>query len=88
MKAKRIGPYTRLLNEIKDYCYKVKYRHKKIMWKYPKDNLDAHWKMVDLYHRVAAAEQLGYEVVLSACDEWLTVSYVKEVPEIPYEFRL
>lgn len=51
------------------------------MWVYGKTQLP------DLYERVAAAKQLGYDVMLFAEQDGLHVKYVKEVEEAPWEFR-
>lgn len=87
MAEKRKNPYTRLLDEIKDWCNKVRYRHQVSMWFYPKDRLIEGWSLNDLYERTKAAEQLGYDVVVVANDKGLSVTYVKKVPEVPYRWR-
>lgn len=83
-KTKRISPYTRLLNEIISFIDNLKYRHKKLMWRYPKKTMETgSWNLNDLHERTAAAQQLGYEVKLVACDQGLEVYYIKEIPNIP-----
>ncbi len=86
-KTKPKTPYQRVLEEAQDFARKVKCRHTKTMWTYPKDKLNTGWALESLYERVKAAEQLGYEVVLMATDDGLAVRYVKEVPEAPWAFR-
>ncbi len=83
-KEKRINPYSALLNEIKEFVSKLKYPHTKLMWRYPKEKLSASWNLVDLYERTASAEQLGYDVILTAKDDGLNVTYRKKMPSIPY----
>lgn len=87
MKTKPKTPYQRLLEDIKKWCYKVRCRHEKIMWMYPKKRLNEGWNLGDLYERTMAAEQLGYEVRLIANSEGLTVIYKKQVPDVPYEWK-
>ena len=77
------NPYQRLLDDIKDWCRKMKYRHEKTMWLYPKSRLDEGWALRDLYERTKAAEQLGYDVQLVANDDGLSVRYKKQVPSVP-----
>jgi hypothetical protein len=85
--GKRLNPYSRLLNEIREYMRDLRYRHTKIMWRYSKNTLGDGWDLNQLYERVAAAGQLGYEVKLIASDKGLEVIYQKEVPNIPWEWR-
>ena len=80
----RKNPYTRLLEEVEDFCFKLRTRHKKNMWLYPKKSLNIGWKLTDLYERAAAAKQLDYDVILEATDEGLEVSYIKKIPYIPW----
>ncbi len=84
---KQKNPYQRLLDEIKDWCRKVKYRHEKTMWLYPKNRLDEGWALRDLYERTQAAQQLGYDVQLVASDDGLSVRYKKQVPSVPYSWE-
>lgn len=77
------NPYQRLLDDIKEWCRKVKYRHEKTMWLYPKNRLDEGWALRDLYERTQAAQQLGYDVQIVATDEGLSVRYKKQVPSVP-----
>ena len=86
-KIKRISPYTRLLESFREYASAVEFRHKKIMWFYPKASLGERWRLIDLNERVAAASQLGYDVVLRSTDEGLQVLYIKQIPQRPYEVQ-
>ena len=83
----RKNPYTRLLGEIKEFCFKVEFRHVKVMWNYPKNRLGEGWELSSLYQRTQAAEQLGYDVQLVANDEGLSVQYKKKTPSIPYGWK-
>jgi len=83
----RINPYQRLLKDVKDFAWKVKYASRKIMWTYPKARLSEGWSLADLHARVSAADQLGYDVHLIANDEGLVVKYVKRA-DIPFGWAL
>lgn len=87
METKRKNPYVVLLEEIREHCRKIKYRHTKQMRHYPKARLSEGWSLLNLYERVAAAKQLGYDVVLKADDTGLVVNYVKEVPATPFSWE-
>ncbi len=87
MKTKPITPYKRLLDAAQEFASKVEHPHTKLMWVYPKDKLNAGWPLKDLAERVAAADQIGYEVKLVNHDGALQVVYVKKMPSRPWEFR-
>jgi hypothetical protein len=82
-----VNPYSRLLAEIKKWAFEARHRHTVTMWYYPKDKLETGWTLKDLYERTAAAEQVGYDVVLRAAPTGLTVHYVKQLPPTPYEWE-
>ncbi len=83
-----MNPYTRLLNQIKNWVDTLEYRHEVFMWEYPKSKIDLSWKINDLYHKVSAAKQLGYEVILEISEEeGLLVKYRKKMPIIPFEWK-
>ena len=86
MKQKPITPYKRLLDDVREFCRKIKYRHTKSMWLYPKEKLDEQWRLDGLYERVCAAEQLGYDVVLVGKEDGLHVNYVKKAPDTPWRW--
>jgi hypothetical protein len=83
---KRINPYTRLLQEIREFVSSIEYRHRKTMFIYPIADLNkgSSWKLSDLYERAFAAEQLGYDVQIKAEEHGLIVQYVKKIPQTPY----
>jgi hypothetical protein len=83
---KRVSPYTTLKKEAEDWARKVAHPHRKVMWTYPKEKLKEGWNVSDLAERVAAADQLGYDVKLENRTEGLTVIYVKRPPDVPYLF--
>jgi len=86
-KYKPVTPYQRLLTEMRDYCDSVDYRPSKTMWLYPKAKLGESWSLLDLYERVAAAEQLGHDVMLEAVADGLRVTYVRKIPMRPWAAR-
>ena len=88
MKEKRLNPYQRLLSEIRQWFVDESIRYSKIMWSYPKKDLPSSaWNLYGLYERTKAAEQLGYDVILQANDNGLTVIYKKKLPHIPFEWQ-
>lgn len=88
MKPKPVTPYQRLLKIAQEYVAELSSLHERSMWLYPKDRLDnGNWALGDLKERVAAAEQLGYDVVLKASERGLEVRYRKQVPNAPWELK-
>lgn len=85
MREKPITPYARLLADVRKFAISVKFAHKKLMWRYNKQDLGKNWTLTDLYERVKAAEQLGYDVVLIAEDAGLAVQYTKR-PDVPWNW--
>jgi hypothetical protein len=84
MKNKPVTPYDRLIRAVRRYVSSVLYPKKKTMWVYPKDKLSQGWSLSDLYERVAAADQLGYDVRLRIGETGLVVEYVERPKEIDY----
>lgn len=87
MKKKPANPYNALLERARQYAFDVKYRHRTALCTYPKvANGDQNgYRLDDLACRVAAADQLGYDVQLSVKDGDLIAQYVKRVTP-PFEF--
>lgn len=83
--TERFNPYTALKRKFTEYVNGCVTRNTRSMWCYPKARLNDNWNLRDLWERVAAAEQLGYDVQLSATEEGLTVKYVKKIPQRPYD---
>ncbi len=79
------NPYSRLLARARQFAFDVKHHHVKHMWTYPKVKLGEPWNLVDLKERVAAADQLGWDVLLKVVDGDLRVEYHKRVIT-PMEF--
>ena len=85
--TKRINPYTRLKNLGSEYICELKNPETVGMWTYPKSRLDEGWSLTDLYERIKAAEQLGYDVKLMATNKGIEANYVKQAKATPWEFR-
>ena len=85
MKTKRKNPYTILLDEIKAWIRKMKYRHTVSMFYWSLENLKPGkvWRLDDVYQRTLAAQSLGYEVVIQADENGMTMKY-KEKIETPW----
>jgi hypothetical protein len=81
---KPVTPYARLLQSFKEYARAVEYRQRVTMWLYPMEKLSERWNLLDLYERTKAAEQLGYDVLVSAEDEGIVVRYIKKIPSRPW----
>lgn len=84
MPTKRINPYTALQKAARDWARTVSFARKLSMWHYENGKT---YSLDDLRERVAAADQLGYNVTLSRTDTGLQVHYVKRPPDAPWEIR-
>lgn len=89
MKTKPISPYERLRKDCAQWAFEVIRRSYRTMWTYPNvgSGDKTGWRLDDLYQRVAAADQLGYDVVLATKDHALEVRYVKRIPDAPWAIR-
>jgi hypothetical protein len=81
-----ISPYVRLRDIARRFASAVVYPERKVMWTYTKAQLGGAFRIDDLYHRTAAANTLGFDVVLTATDDGLRVDYRKRAPDAPSEF--
>lgn len=82
------NPYTRLVESARQFAFNVKYRHRREMFRYPEATTQKGYRLDDLYQRVAAADQLGYDVELKCTEKGeLVVQYVKRIADAPYPFR-
>jgi len=88
-KAKPITPYERLLDNTREFRVSVEFAHRVRVWSYPKAKLKDGWRLDDLFERVGAADQLGYDVVLLAKEEGLIVEYRKrpKLDVLPWSAR-
>lgn len=86
---KRLNPYTRLLNEVKAYVRKVKYRRIINMFVFSKKALEGNdaWNLNDVYQRTLAAGTLGYDVQLIADEKGMRINYIKKIPDDSFEWR-
>jgi len=75
----RTNPYTQLKNRFTAFANKVFGRRVVPMWNYRKETLP------DLYERVSAAQQLGYEVRLVAKEDQIFVEYTQKLPDRPWD---
>ena len=84
---KRLNPYQRLFNEIKEFVSKIKYPHTRTMFFFPANKLnDTAFYLWDVKQRVIAAKELGYEVIIENSDNGLSFKYRKEV-KIPWQWN-
>jgi hypothetical protein len=81
----RINPYVALRDKCARWARDVLYPRRVEMFTYPRNKLQIGWNLVELYERTRAADQLGYDVVLSTTTETLVVTYRKRPPTPPYE---
>lgn len=78
----RVKPYTQLLTLAREYAWQVVNARRVTMFYYERAHL------TELYERIAAAHQLGYDVQATADTEnrHIVFHYVKRA-EVPWEFR-
>lgn len=81
----RETPYARLLRAVREYISRVEHPRRTTMWLYPKKNLGGGWNLSDLNERVAAADQLGFDVQLRSIPEGIQVQFVKRAESINYD---
>lgn len=82
------NPYTKLLNDIRKFCSKLKHARRTPMFYFSKDTLKPHnsWRLDDVYQRALAAKELGHEVILEADENGLHIKYREQTP-VPYLFE-
>lgn len=82
-----ISPYNRLLAEAKRFIYSVKYRTTKLMFNGM--HKDGNYTWVEIYQRMKAAEQLGYETLIVPDEKegYFKIIYREKFPEIPMTFK-
>lgn len=83
--SQKFNPYSDLKRRFNEFVTQCLCRHTKSMWTYPKARLGDNWTLDRLWERVAAAEQIGYDVQIRATDEGLSVQYVKKLPMRPFD---
>lgn len=77
--TKRVNPYTRLQRECRQWAFNVLHPRRVFMFRYEQKALP------DLYQRVAAADQLGFDVALSVNGDLLEVHYRKRHDDPPWD---
>lgn len=88
MKQKPITPYARLLETCRRWANSARYPIRKPMFTYANaSETDRSFTIADLYQRTAAADQLGYDVLVQCEGKNLVVTYRARVPELPWELR-
>ena len=85
MRTKPINPYARLMWKFRKWMATCRNRRRTLMWTYSMSDLVAQkaWRLDGLFQRVEAAQQLGYEIHLTADNIGLHVKYVEGLPESP-----
>lgn len=86
-KPKRKTPYQMLMEDAQRFARDVKYPRQYEMFFLPKSNLSAGYNLDDVYERVQAASQLGYDVMLKATENGIKIMYVEKRPETPLGWR-
>jgi hypothetical protein len=82
---KRVMPYARLKEQFREFIDSIRYAQKKEIWSYPAaTDYRNTWQLADLYQRVAAGDQLGYDVLIECNGKDLKVSYRKRPAMIPW----
>ena len=86
---KPVNPYTRLLNEIKDFCFKLKTRKVRPAFFIKRNSLKTNtYTLEDVYQRARAADDIGYEMIVIADDDGLRFKYREKLPRIPIYWEL
>lgn len=80
------SPYNRLLSEAKTFISKAKHRTTKLMFNGM--HKDSNYTWTDVYQRMKAAEQLGYETLIVPDEKegYFKIVYREKFPEVPYTF--
>ena len=74
--------HKRLRQQAEEYAREIYHtlNNRINMFHYPKSGINtSSWNLRDLYERTQAAQQLGYEVILSTTDDGLFVKYQKKL---------
>ena len=81
--SKPINPYTRLVEEVRDWARGVVYPRQRAMFFFAKGAPQNGWRLDGVVERVQAADTLGWDVVLEVDkDGGLWMKY-RERPGIP-----
>lgn len=84
---KRKNPYQRLLEDFQLFANSVKYPRRLSMFWFSRPDLIAgkSWSLREVYERTQAANTLGYDVVIVADKDGLTIQYRKRPDRPPYQ---
>ncbi len=87
--SKPLNPYSHLKLVCREWMRQVIEPEKRLMFTYPIDEMlrGKTWSFLQLWAKVGAAHDLGYDVVLEAKETGLMVRYVKQAPGPPWELR-
>ena len=89
MTTTRINPYTALRDECREWARSVLRPQTREMWTYSADQMKEGYALTTLHARVAAADQLGWDVRLRARPNGdLFVEYVNRPPGAPWAIRM
>lgn len=83
MTTQRKTPWQRMRERCTEFANATCFPRRSIMWRYERNALDKGWALSHLYERVAAAQQLGFEVYLTADEDGLSVRYQEKRPGWP-----
>ena len=83
---KRKNPYTTLLELFRSYVIKIKNRKDIHSFYYGIDKVKEkeRYLLDDLFYKIQAANELGYDTVLKATNLGIEVHFVGKLPEPPY----
>ncbi len=86
---KPLNPYDRLKSVCREWMRQIIEPEKRLMWTYPLGEMQKGktWNWLELWAKVGAAHDLGYDVMLEAKETGLMVRYVKQAPGPPWELR-
>lgn len=79
-----VNPYERLKEQFRDFASECEYRRKIDMFVIDKTGS---YSFGDVYERILAADQLGYDVSMTAKDGKIYIKYIKKLPERPWVVR-
>lgn len=88
MKQKPIMSYQRLLLIGHKFANSIKWRNKANMFWYSAEKMrgGTGYRLDDVYQRVLAAQDLGYEVMIIADSSGMQLKYIEKI-KIPMEFE-
>lgn len=81
-----VSPYTRLKDDFREFVHNVYERRVVTMFSMSREGIyGKNYNIIDLYERVIAANQLGYDVRLRVDKEGkLVAEYIQKLPTRPW----